>query len=123
MSLRILIVEDEADIRDAMADIFTQEKFTVDTAENGAVGLQKALANKPDVILLDLIMPVMDGQQMLKKLRQDPWGKDVKVIVMTAMDDVKNVASAHENKIGDYIIKAHTSLDDLVKKVRVSIYS
>lgn len=123
MSLRILIVEDEADIREAMADIFTQEQFTVETAENGKTGLEKALATQPDMILLDLVMPVMDGHEMLKKLRQDPWGKHAKVIIMTAMDDVRNVASAHENTINDYIIKAHTSLEDLVKKVRVNIYS
>lgn len=123
METNVLIIEDEADIREAMADALSQANMSVETAENGQVGLKKALELKPSIILLDLIMPIMDGHEVLKRLRQDQWGKDAKVIIMTAMDDVTNVASAHEGKIEDYIIKAHTSLDEVVKQVRLSLYS
>lgn len=117
----ILIIEDEIDLREAMADSIRDAGFSVTTAENGEVGLKMALEQKPDLILLDIIMPVMDGHETLKKLRNDPWGRNVRVIILTAMDDVSNVASAHEGEIFDYIIKAHTSLDDILRQVRSAL--
>lgn len=121
MEKRILIVEDEPDIREAMAEAVTQAGFEVSTAENGSVGFKKALSEQPDLILLDIVMPVMDGHEMLSKLRQDPWGQSAKVIMLTSMDDVQNIGSAHEGNITDYIIKAHSSLDEIVTKVKTVI--
>lgn len=118
MDKKILIVEDESDIREAMAEALTDAGFTVFTAENGAVGLQTALTEKPDVILLDIVMPVLDGHATLKQLREDPWGRQAKVIMLTALDDLHNVDSAHEQKITDYLIKPHSSLTEIVNKVR-----
>lgn len=123
MEKRILIIEDEPDIREAMAEAVTQENFSVSTASNGEEGLRKALTEKPDLILLDIVMPIMDGHEVLKKLRQDVWGRNVKVIMLTSMDDVKNIAEAHTGSITDYVIKAHSSLDEIINKIRVSIYS
>ena len=114
-------MEDEVDIREAMAEALTQAGYTVIEAENGAIGLEKAIAHKPDLVLLDIIMPVMDGHGVLEKLRDDPWGKSAKVIVLTSRDDVQNIASAHAGAIQDYIIKAHASLDEIVKKVRLTL--
>lgn len=122
MEKRILIVEDEIDIREAMAEAVADANFTVSTASNGVEGLEKAFAEKPDLILLDIVMPIMDGHTMLEKLRSDPWGKNVKVIMLTSMDDVKNITEAHTGTITDYLIKAHSSLDDILQKVRVAIY-
>ena len=122
MEKHILIVEDEADIREAMAEAVAEAGFVVSTATNGAEGLEKALAEKPDLILLDIVMPVMNGHVLLEKLRNDPWGKDAKVIMLTSMDDVKNIAGAHSGAITDYLIKAHSSLDDILQKIRVAIY-
>lgn len=121
MTKNILIIEDEVDIREAMAEAVQDAGFNVTTAANGAIGLSLALEQKPDLILLDIIMPIMDGHETLKKLREDEWGRNAKVIVLTAMDDVINIASAHEGSITDYIIKAHSSLDDIVKKVRLEL--
>lgn len=123
MTKRILIIEDEPDIREAMAEALVQAGFDALTAENGSVGLEMAITEKPDIILLDIIMPIMDGHETLSRLRQDPWGKSVKVIMLTSMDDVKNIGTAHEGGITDYIIKAHSSLDDIVKKVKLEIYT
>lgn len=123
MNKRILIVEDEPDIREAMAEAVEQAGFLVSIAENGQIGFEKATQEKPDLILLDIVMPVMDGHETLKKLRNDPWGKTAKVIMLTSMDDVQNIGSAHENKITDYIIKAHSSLEEIVKKIKLIIYT
>lgn len=121
MQKNILIIEDETDLRDAIAEAIRDAGFLVSTAENGEIGLKMALEQKPDLILLDIMMPVMDGHETLKKLRLDSWGKNVKVIILTAMDDVTNVASAHEGDIDDYIIKAHTSLDEILRQVRSAL--
>ena len=123
MSKKILIVEDEADIRNAIAEAITEAGFEVFIATNGAEGLEQAIANQPDLILLDLKMPVMDGQEALKRLRQDPWGRNAKVIALTSMDDAQSVAMAHTGDIEDYIIKVHNSLDDILRKVREAVYS
>ena len=119
----ILLIEDEADIREAMADAVSQAGFRVSTAENGKIGLKMALEQKPDLILLDLVMPVMDGRETLKKLREHPWGKNAKVMILTSMDDVNNVAIAYEGQVLGYIIKAHSSLEDVMRQVRMAIYS
>ncbi|MCA9354829.1 MAG: response regulator transcription factor [Candidatus Kaiserbacteria bacterium] len=122
MEKKILLVEDEPDIREAMAEAIADAGFAVVTAENGQAGLSTALAEHPDLILLDIVMPIMDGHSMLEQLRQDPWGKTVKVIMLTSMDDVQNIADAHEGSITDYLIKAHSSLDDIVAKVKLEAY-
>lgn len=118
MNKHVLIVEDEPDLREAMAEALTEAGFNISAAPDGAVGLEIAITEKPDLILMDLMMPVMDGHEMLRRLRQDPWGQHAHVVVLSAMDDVNNIGRAHEAKLVDYIIKAHTSLDELVKKVQ-----
>ncbi len=123
MSQRILIVEDEVDVRETIADALTQAGYQVSVAEDGEVGLRLAQNEHPDLILLDLIMPVMDGHEMLRRLRQDMWGKDANVVVLTSMDDATNVASAYEGKITDYIIKVHTTLDELINQVRLALHA
>jgi DNA-binding response OmpR family regulator len=123
MEKKVLIVEDEADIRDAIAEAITDIGYEVKTTENGQVGLATALEWHPDLILLDLVMPVMDGHETLRRLRQDAWGKDVQVIVFTAMDGAEDVAGAHQYGIEDYIVKAHATLDEIVNKVRLTIHT
>ena len=123
MQKSILIVEDEPDIREAMADALRNAGYSVYAAENGELGLTLAYANEPDLILLDLMMPVMDGHEVLEKLRQHPWGKTAKVVVLTSMDDVRNVAGAHEGDITDYLIKSNASLSEIVNKVRLALHA
>ncbi len=123
MEKRILIVDDEPDIREAMAEAVSQAGFTVMTAENGMVGLQMALTEHPDLVLLDLVMPIMNGHEVLRKMREDSWGRNAKVLVLTSMDDATSVANAHSGDINDYIIKAHASLEEIVKHVRMALYS
>ena len=123
MDTRILIVEDEPDIREAMATALKAANFEVLEAKNGIEGLALAKQEQPAVILLDLVMPEMDGITTLQKLREDPWGRDAKVIILSNMDDVKNVATTHEYHISDYIIKTHVSLKEVVNKVRETIHT
>ena len=119
----ILIIEDEADIREAIAETVQDGGYTVFTATNGQEGLALATKEKPDLILLDLMMPIMDGKTMLKKLRTDPWGRHAKVMILSTMDDVSNIAMSHEFTIEDYIIKSHASLDEILRKIRLAMHT
>lgn len=80
--------------------------YQVETAENGKLGLELVLSMKPDIILLDLMMPEMTGDQALAKLREDPWGKNAKVIILTNMGEQEIPASVKELGISGLILKA-----------------
>lgn len=115
---KILIVEDEETLIKVLEDKFSEEGFEVIQAVNGAEGLDKALKEKPDLILLDIVMPVMDGLTMLGKLRQDAWGKNAKVILLTNLSDSEQVARAFEHNVHDYLIKTDWKISDLIEKVK-----
>jgi DNA-binding response OmpR family regulator len=83
MASKIAIIEDDPAISQMYRLKFEAEGYKVETAENGALGLALAEKMKPDIILLDLMMPVMTGEDMLAKLRATPWGKSIKVIILT----------------------------------------
>ena len=114
----VLIVEDEELIQQALKDKFTFEQFVVLTADNGQSGLEMALEKHPDVILLDLQMPILDGFGVLEKLRADPWGAQVPIIVLSNKDTSASVYMSLKNRVQDYFIKAETSLETLVGAVR-----
>lgn len=115
---RILLVEDEPAIARAMADKLTTEGFTVVRASDGEEGLAIATKDHPDLILLDVVMPKMDGMTMLTSLRKDSWGKEAKVIFLTNLSEMEAVQKATELGVFDYIVKSDWKLSDVVKKVR-----
>lgn len=114
----ILIVEDEAPLRRAIKIKLGQSNFNVLEAKNGKEGLETALAEHPDLILLDIVMPVMDGLHMLKELRRDAWGKDVEVIFLTNLGDNENLDEAVEGSATAYLIKTDWKLEDVVGKIK-----
>ena len=114
----ILVVEDELSTLGALVEIFTIEGFNVLKAKNGKEGLEVALKKHPDLILLDIIMPKMDGMAMLKELRKDNWGREAKVIILTNLSAVERTAEALDNKVYDYFVKANWKITDLLKKVK-----
>jgi len=117
----ILIVEDDSVELKILQDRFGAEGFAVFVARDGAEGLETAISRHPDIILLDVEMPKMDGITMLKNLRQDSWGKEVKVIVLTGYGDAENVIKALEYGAEDYLVKTDQRLDDIVAKVRLRL--
>jgi DNA-binding response OmpR family regulator len=114
----ILIVEDEEVLRGVLKDRFENEDFDVIVAKDGEEGLLTALEKQPDVILLDIIMPKMDGLAMLKKLRTYDRGKNVRVVVMTNVNDSKEVHEALANGARDFLVKSDWVIADLVTSVR-----
>lgn len=83
MAIKVAIIEDDQAISQMYRLKFEAEGYKVETAENGALGLGLAEKMRPNIILLDLMMPVMSGEEMLAKLRATDWGKDIKVIILT----------------------------------------
>lgn len=118
---KLLIVEDEVELLRILASQFDKKDFKVLEAADGEQGLKTALREHPDLILLDLVMPVMDGMTMLGKLRHDSWGKEVKVVVLTNLDDEHKVREALEPGTFDYLIKANWHINDVVKKVKTKL--
>ncbi len=117
---KILLVDDEVGVRMAVLFKLKEEGFQVFEAENGEEALQLAQLEKPDLILLDLQMPKMDGMTMLKELRSkdDQWAQDVPIILLTNMSSTQKVADAMNYGVQDYLIKSDWNLSDVVKTVR-----
>ena len=116
---KIAIIEDDAAISQMYRIKFESENFEVDTAENGKLGLELIEKMKPDIILLDLMMPEMNGDEMLEKLRKTPFGKDVKVIILTNMGESEAPDSLKSLNVLSFIVKANMTprqVADLVKK-------
>ncbi|MBT4120946.1 MAG: response regulator [Candidatus Magasanikbacteria bacterium] len=114
----ILVVEDESAVSEALGDKFGREGFEVFLAKDGAKGLEVALREIPDLILLDIVMPVMDGITMLEKMRKDKKGKKIPVIMFTNLSDSDRIKEAQKKGVNDYLIKADWKLEDVVKKVK-----
>lgn len=116
---KILIVEDEPMIRRALVDRFSEEKdFVVMSGKDGEEGLVAALREHPDIILLDLVMPIMDGMEMLTGLRKDEWGKGANVMFLSNLADSERVAEATAKGVYEFIIKSNVDINDIVEKVR-----
>ena len=119
MATKIAIIEDDQAISHMYRIKFEAENFAVETADNGEVGLQLVHKMTPDIVLLDLMMPVMDGAQMLTKLRQTSWGKNVKVIILTNRGEQEIPAGVKELGVLAVILKADMTprqVADLVKE-------
>ncbi len=115
---KILLVEDDVVLLNVLRDKLSGEGFEVLSAGNGKDGLDLALKFHPNLVMVDVLMPIMDGMEMTTKLREDKWGKDVSVIVLTNLNNEKNVADFLEKGAYDYLVKANWSLEEVVKRVK-----
>jgi len=114
---KILVVDDEADLRSTVAYRLKFSDCEVVTASNGREGLEQAIAEMPDLILLDTNMPEMDGHQMLKRLRSTAEIKHIPVIMVTAISEPSDIAAASEYGISDYVTKPF-NFAELMEKVQ-----
>ncbi len=114
---KILIVEDDVNQRQALSLKLSVAGFNVLESTNGEEGLETALRVHPDLILLDIVMPKMDGLTVLKNIRKDEWGKNAKVILLTNVSDAVSVADAMEHRTYDYLVKSDWDIEDVVAKI------
>lgn len=118
---KILIVDDEPSVRKALSEKLEREGFSTFTAPDGEEGLEVALSLRPDLILLDILMPKMDGLAMLKRMRQDEWGKTASVVVLTSVDSDQKALEAMNELVYDFLLKKDTKLDELVAIVKEKV--
>lgn len=118
---KILIVEDDKSLRHALEETVSREGFIAMVAKDGKEGLESALKNHPDLILLDIIMPKMNGLNLLKSLRDDAWGKTVPVLLLTNDTDPEHMRETLKDNATDYLIKSDWEIEDVMKKVKTTL--
>lgn len=117
---KIAIIEDDLAIVQMYKTKFEKDGYEVATAGDGQSGLQLLTTFEPDIILLDLMMPGMNGFDMLQRLRQQPGGRDAKVVVLTNMGDTETATKVYKMAANDYIVKAEMTpkeVEDRIKKL------
>ncbi len=115
---KILIVDDEKLVVQALTQKLQEAGFSTDAAYDGEEALSKVNQAKPDLILLDIIMPKLDGISMLKRLKADEKTKDIPVIILTNLYSDKKVVEALESGGTDYLIKVDYTLPEIVEQIR-----
>lgn len=115
--ISLLIVEDEKMLAEMYATKFKMEGYNTHTAYDGADGLEKARKLKPNIILLDIIMPKLDGFAVLKELRNDPAFKKIPIILLTNLGQEDDIKKGKELGANDYFVKANHTPTDIVQKV------
>lgn len=118
----VLIVEDDEAIRHLYTTTLEAAGFRVIATDNGEQAVQLALTAHPDVILMDIEMPKLDGHEAVRRIRADTWGKTASVIYLTNFSEPTDVYQAVANKSEAFIIKAHTPLPEIINLVRLASY-
>lgn len=106
---KIAVIEDDKPIRDMYSMKLRSDGFEVSEADNGRAGLKLIKEFKPDLVLLDLMMPAMSGQEMLKKLREQDWGKSVLVVILTNLGQAEASMDLRLMRVEKYIVKAYNT--------------
>jgi len=117
---RILIIDDEPDLRRILADTLSSRGYVVETAENGVEGLRKGALFLPDLVLLDIMMPAMDGFSVYDRLRERPAGLTCPIIFLTARREMDDKLHGFEQGAVDYITKPF-HMKELLARVRVHL--
>lgn len=115
---KILLVEDDPLIYRMYQKLFTLEGYETEIAENGQEGLDKLEQFTPDIILLDIMMPTMNGVEMLAKLRADPKTKDIPVVVLTNMSDIRVSNEVFSKGANLSIVKSETEPDQVIAWIK-----
>lgn len=118
MAQKVLLVDDDKLLLDSESDILKEAGYETLLAHNGKEGLEIALREHPDAIVLDYQMPEMDGLEALKAIRNDDWGKDAKVVFATNIYDVTVINAALALGVTNYVLKADTSLEEILSIIQ-----
>lgn len=116
--MRVLVADDEKLLVAALTEKLTKSGYDVDQAYDGEETLQKVAENKPDLILLDIIMPKLDGSGVYRKLKENPATKDIPVIVLTNLPEEKKPEAFGDLTETPYMVKVDYSLDEVVSQVK-----
>ncbi len=115
---KILIIEDDVFLSELMAKKLIEEGFDVVKAVNGEEGVEMAQKENPDLILLDLILPGMDGFDILEKIKEDPETSSIPVVILSNLGQREDIEKGFDLGADDYLIKAHFTPDEIVERAR-----
>lgn len=118
---KILFIEDEAALQKTFGDILGQEGYEMVSATDGEEGLRLASSEKPDLILLDLILPKINGFDALKRLKEDKLTKGISVIVLTNLEGTGDVEKALELGATTYLVKSNYTLEEVLQKIKKAL--
>ena len=117
----IIFIEDESALQKTFGDVLRKEGYKVMSALDGEIGWRLIKKEKPDLILLDLILPRLNGFEVLDKINADNETKDIPIIVLTNLEKTDDVKKALERGATTYLIKANYTLRDVVAKVKKTL--
>jgi len=118
MAKKILIVEDDKFLRELIAKKLSEGGFIVEEASDGEEGIRKIKEGRPDLILLDLILPSIDGFEVLEKIKEDLETKPIPVIVLSNLGQKEDIERGLKLGAFDYLVKAHFTPGEVIEKVR-----
>lgn len=121
MPKKILFIEDEAALQKTFGDVLTKEGYKMISALDGETGLRLAEREKPDLIILDIILPRLDGFEVLKKLKEDEETRTIPVILLTNLEGIEDVDRALELGATTYLVKTQYTLEEVINKVKKSL--
>ncbi len=119
MSKTILVIEDDAFLRGLMVRKIVEEGFNASEAETGEQGTEKAKKEKPDLILLDLMLPDISGFDVLKRLKEDQSAKSIPVIILSNLAAPEEIENGLKIGATDYLVKAHLTPREIIEKVKL----
>lgn len=117
----ILFIEDESALQRTIGDILKSKDYKVTKALDGESGLRSAKEERPDLILLDLILPRMDGFKVLKGLKASEETKDIPVIILTNLEETEDIQKALELGATTYLVKSSYTLEEVVNKIEKAL--
>lgn len=118
MAKTILIIEDDKFLRVLIAKKLIQEGFEVSEAMDGEEGIKKFKEEKPDLVLLDLILPGIDGFEILARMKEDPELAKIPVVILSNLGQEKETEKGIRMGAVDYLVKAHFTLSEIIKKIK-----
>jgi DNA-binding response OmpR family regulator len=118
---RILIIEDEVALNQALSEYLAGEEMEILSAVDGDEGLKMAKAKKPDLILLDIILPKKDGYEVLEELKKDHSTKKIPVILLTNLESAEDVQKAFDKGATTYLVKSAYKMEDIAKKIKETL--
>lgn len=118
---KILFIEDESTLQKTLGTVLTKEGYQVVSALDGEIGFRMAKKEKPDLILLDLILPKMNGFDVLKSIKAEETIKEIPIIVLTNLESMEDIQKALDLGAATYLVKANYSLEEVLEKINKTI--
>ena len=118
---KILFIEDESALQKTFGDVLEKNNYKMISALDGETGLRLAKSEKPDLVLLDLVLPRLDGFEVLSRLKEDPETKKIPVIVLTNLENMEDIEKAVKLGATTYLVKTQYKLEEVIEKIKKAL--